>query len=226
MKRIGLSALRTAYRIFCIGMFLFAAFPVFAQKDAKAKELLDKSSALFNSSDGISADFRFTIKDETSNLSESFEGQIFLKGTKFLVDTPERTICFDGKTQWVYEKKLEEISIMESNGQDVQIFNPASFFEMYKKGCDYKYQGAKTDNKMRKVQEISLLPKDKKSDFSRIDMQIATSDFMPVFFHLFYKNKLENNIYIHQYQLKLEIPDSRFVFDTKKYPQAEVIDLR
>jgi outer membrane lipoprotein-sorting protein len=226
MKRIKFSASGAAYRVFCMGVFLLAAFSVFAQKDAKAKEILDKSSALFNTSDGISAQFTFTIKDETANLNESFDGEIFLKGTKFFVDTPERTICFDGKTQWVYEKKLEEISIMKSNAQDVQIFNPASFFELYKKGCDYKYKGAKTDNKMRKVQEISLLPKDKKSDFSRIDMQIATSDFMPVFFHLFYKNKLENNIYIHKYELKLEIPDSRFVFDMKKYPQAEVIDLR
>jgi len=207
-----------------IGLFLTA--PMFAQKDAKAKDLLDKSSAMLNQSGGISASFTMNINDEANNIKESFEGQMFLNGTKFFFDIPDMTVYFDGKTQWVYNKIIEEVSINEPNPQDIQALNPILVFEMYKTDCDYKYNGEKTDIQKRKVHEISLFPKDKKEEIKQIDLQINSNDNMPVFLHVIYKNKLEIRIYINKYQIKLNLPDSQFIFDKKKYPNAEINDLR
>lgn len=204
----------------------FTATPVFAQKDAKAKEQLDKSSAMLNQSGGLSVSFTININDGINKIKQSFEGQMLLKGAKFYLDTPEQTAYFDGKTQWVYTKSIEEVSILEPQPQDIQALNPIAVFDMYKKDCDYKYKGDKIDIQKRKVKEISLFPKNKKEDIRQVDIQINPSDGMPVAFHIIYKNKSECRIYINKYQTKLNLPDSQFVFDKKKYPQAEINDLR
>ncbi|MCL1932909.1 MAG: outer-membrane lipoprotein carrier protein LolA [Candidatus Azobacteroides sp.] len=210
--------------IILIGWFITA--PAVAQKDAKAKELLDKSSAVLNQSGGLSVSFTFYINDEAHKIKQSFDGQMLIKGTKFFLETPEQTVYFDGKTQWVYNKSIEEVSILEPQPQDIQTLNPISTFELYKTGYDYKYQGEKTDIQNRKVQEISLFPVNKKDDIRQVDVQIYTGDQMPVFFRIIYKNKAEYRIHVNKYQTRLNFSDNQFVFDTKKYPQAEINDLR
>jgi outer membrane lipoprotein-sorting protein len=210
--------------VFLIGLFVLSS--AVAQKDAKAKALLDKTSAMLNQSGGLSASFVININDEIHNIKQSFEGQMFVKREKFYFDTPEQAIYFDGKTQWVYQKAIEEVSILEPQPQDIQSMNPISIFDMYKKDCDYQYKGEKTDGQKRKVQEISLFPKDNKEDIKQVDIQINPMDTMPVFFHIIYKNNSEFRIHISKYQTKLSLPDSQFVFDRKKYPKAEINDLR
>jgi outer membrane lipoprotein-sorting protein len=211
----------------CLCCFLlFVSAGLFAQKDAKAKELLDKTSSIFKNAGNMSALFTFNVKDGSEQIAQSFEGQISTKGDKFYIDTPDQDIYFDGKTQWVYNKSYDEVNISEPDKQTAQALNPISFFEIYKKNCDYQYIGEKTDTKMQKVQEISIFPKNKKEDIKRIDIQLNTHDFMPVSFRIFYKNDVENNIYIHQFQTQQSFPDSRFAFDVKSHPEAEIIDLR
>ena len=205
--------------IIVIGLFLTTL--TFAQKDAKAKELLDKSSVMLNQSGGISASFTINMNDE-----QSFEGQMFLNGAKFFIDIPDYTIYFDGKTRWTYVKSHNEVSIDEPSPQDIQALNPVSVFELYKTDCDYKFNGEKTDILKRKVNEISLFPKDKNEEIKQVNLQINPSDNMPVFFHITYKNNMEFRIFINKYQTKLNLPDSQFVFDKNKYPQAYVNDLR
>ncbi|MDR3340059.1 MAG: outer membrane lipoprotein carrier protein LolA [Candidatus Symbiothrix sp.] len=198
----------------------------FAQKDAKAKDALDKASITFSNAGGLSANFTINIKDAGSQMTQSFDGEIYLKKEKFFIDVPEQNIYFDGKTQWVYNKSYEEVNISEPNKQEVQAINPASIFQIYKKDCDYKYTGEKIDSQKRKVKEVTLLPKGKNEDISRIDIQINTADFLPVYFHIYYRSQLENIIYIHQYKPNQHIPDSRFVFNQKEHPGTEIIDLR
>jgi len=207
-----------------IGLFLSA--PAFSQKDAKAKDLLDKSSTMLNQSGGISASFSVNINDEANKMRQSFEGQMLLNRAKFFFDTPDQTIYFDGKTQWVYNKAINEVSIIEPQPQDIQALNPISVFELYKTDCDYKYNGEKNDIKKRKVHEISLLPKDKKEEIKQVNLQINPTDYMPVFFHIIYKNKMQFQVYINKYQTKLNLPDSQFVFDKSKFPDADINDLR
>jgi len=207
-----------------IGLFFTA--PAFTQKDAKAKELLDKTSATLSQSGGMSVSFTVNVNDIANKIKQSFEGQISLIGAKFFLTTPDQEVYYDGKTQWTYDKNIGEVSILEPQPQDIQTLNPVSVFDLYKTNCNYKYKGEKIDNQKRKVQEVSLLPTNVKEDIKQVDIQINPSDSMPVFFLITYNDKSEYRIYIDKYQTKLNLPDSRFVFDTKKYPNVDVNDLR
>ena len=206
--------------IACVGFFTFAT----AQKDTKARELLDKSSAALAQAGDIYAYFTLSIKDVINKTSQSFDGTIQMRGNKFRIDTPEQNIYFDGKTQWVHQKSYEEVTISEPTAEEIQALNPKSIFSLYKKNSNYKYVGTKTDIKMRKVEEVSILPQ--KGEITRINVQINTADYFPVMFHIFYKNKMENIIYINKYQTKQNFSDDLFVFDVKQFPNVEVIDLR
>ncbi|MDR2622254.1 MAG: hypothetical protein LBC48_06690, partial [Dysgonamonadaceae bacterium] len=201
--------------ILCTGLFSFAT----AQKDAKAKELLDKSSTALSSAGDIHTYFTMNIKDVINKNSQGFDGTIQMKGNKFKIDTPDQSIYFDGKTQWVYQKSYDEVNVSEPTGEEIQALNPKLIFSVYKKNCNYKYVGNKTDIKMRKVQEVSIFPQ--KGEITQINVQINETDYFPVMFHLFYKNKIENIIYINKYQTKQNFSDSQFVFDRKQYPNVE-----
>jgi outer membrane lipoprotein-sorting protein len=210
----------------CLFFLLTAALPAFAQKDAKAKEWLDKSSEAFNQAGDLSVDFTMNIKDLSNQVSESFDGRIDLKGAQFHLEVPDMETWFDGKTQWVLQKAWDEVNVSEPTAQEAQALNPAVIFSIYKKGCNYKYRGEKTDIKGKKAQEVELIPQAKKSDMTKIVMQIGSSDFMPVKIHIFYKNKMENIIYINKYKKNPDLTDGFFVFDKMKYPNVEIIDLR
>jgi len=206
--------------------WLAAASPAFAQKDAKAKDLLDKSSAMLNQSAGISVAFTMNINDDVQKIKQSFEGRMLVKAAKFFLETPDQTVWFDGKTQWVYAPSVEEVTVLTPQPQDIRILNPIAVFELYKTNCDYKYNGEKIDGQKRSVQDISLFLRDKKEDVKQVDIQLSAGDGMPVFFRIVYKNKSEYKIYVTTYQTNVTLSDSQFVFDKKKYPQAEVNDLR
>jgi len=205
--------------------FLFPQL-AFAQKDAKAKEWLDKSSAAFSRTGAMSINFTMNIRDVANKLSESFDGVLNLKGTKFHLNTPGNEIWFNGKTQWLLQKEYDEVHVSEPTEQEMQALNPTFIFNIYKKDCNYKYMGEKTDTKKRKVHEIELLPLAKSSDITRIVVQISAADFMLSKIHIFHKNKIENIIHINKHQKNTTLTDSHFVFNAKNYPGVEIIDLR
>jgi len=213
--------------VFIVVTAIILLFPqwTFAQKDAKAKEWLDKSSAAFSKAGALSLSFTLNIRDVPNKFSESFDGMLDLKGTKFHLNTPDNEIWFDGKTQWLLQKGYDEVQISEPSEQEAQALNPALILNIYKQGCNYKYLGEKTE-KGRKVQEVALFPQAKESEMTRIVLQIGVADNLPAKIHIFYKNKMEIVIHINKYQKNATFPDSYFVFNPKNYPDVEIIDLR
>ena len=198
----------------------------FAQKDAKAKGILNLSSQKYAEAGAITASFTLNVKDIKAKVTYSFDGNIQMKENKFYLSTPETDSWFDGQTQWVYLKDSEEVNITEPSKEEVQMINPSVIFDLYKKGCNYKYAGEKKDIKQRSVYEIELTPANKKGDMQKITVQINKDDYIPVTFTISYKNNLQNILYINSYKTKQTLPDSNFVFDKKKYPNVEIIDLR
>jgi len=206
--------------IVCIGFFNYAT----AQKETKARELLDKSSEALTQAGDISAYFTLNIKDGINKTNQSFDGTIQMRGNKFKIEAPDQNIYFDGKTQWFYEKTTEEVTVSEPTGDEIQALNPKSIFSIYKKNSNYQYVGTKTDIKMRKVHEVNIFPQ--KGEITQITVQINNTDYFPVMFHIFYKNKIENIISINKYQTNQNFSDDLFVFDKKQYPNVFINDLR
>lgn len=115
-----------------------------------AKEVLDKAAAAVSNKSGITASF--TLKGGQMN----DKGTINIKGKKFQIMTPDVIIWFDGKTQWSYIRKNDEVNMSNPNESQLQALNPYNFIYMYKKG--YNSTLAKKGNNY----EVHLTATDKK----------------------------------------------------------------
>jgi outer membrane lipoprotein-sorting protein len=205
----------TLWTLWCL-ILLLVATPAFAQKDAKAKALLDKTSAAFSQAGALSIRFTMQVKSGTDKNSQSFEGTIDLKGTKFHVNTPDIETWFDGKTQWTLQKATDEVSITQPDAKEIQTINPATIINLYKKGYYYRSVSANV---------VELTPQLKNAEMTKIILQTGT-DNLPVKIQITYKNKMENIIHLTRYKKNAALTDATFVFDKKKYPQVEIVDLR
>lgn len=74
-----------------------------------AKKVLDQAAAKFNIKSGTTANF--TISSDKIKQS----GTISIKGNKFQATTPSAIVWYNGKTQWTYVKKNEEVNVSTPN---------------------------------------------------------------------------------------------------------------
>ena len=202
------------------------SLPVIAQQQqSQAKAVLDKTAEAFRKAGGVKADF--IIKSVTNGLVEGSEsGTIQLKGEKFVLKTSDIITWFDGKTQWSYVTKNDEVNVSNPTQEELQQINPYTFLYMYQKGFSYKlgtvkvYQG-------KAVWEVILTANDKKQELESITLYVTKSTYEPVYIQLQQRGqKTRNEITVTAYQTGLDYADHVFTFDRKAYPTAEVIDLR
>jgi len=214
-------------RYLSILLLCFSAFYIFPQsvKADKAKDYLDQTTAALAKAGSLAAHFTMQVKDTSKKISESFEGDIEWKAEKFHLNTPDMEVWFDGKTQWVLQKEWDEVSIAEPAPEEVQALNPVTLLSLYKQNAKCKYLKTLKSTKDRPIHEIEMTSTIKNNDITKITVQI-NADYLPIKIHLIYKNNIENIIHIKTYTKNANLPNTRFVFDEKKYPEAEIIDLR
>lgn len=178
-----------------------------------AKDVLDKCAAVVSNKDGVKASFRM----ESARYGTS-SGTIAVKGRKFCVTTDIASIWFDGKTQWTYLKKNDEVSVTTPTEVQLQTLNPYNFITMYKKGFKHtmttnasSYNVHLTaDNSSKKISEM-FITIDKKS-FTPTEVKVLQGNKWTTF-------KISN-------LQKSKLDDAMFRFSSKDFPTAEVIDLR
>ena len=105
--------------------------PVFAQKQAQAKLMLDKTAAAFEKAGGVQADFTVEAFNKGGSLGKAI-GNIKLKGEKFLLKTSETISWFDGETQWSYLTQNDEVNISTPTEEELQGMNPYALLYLYK----------------------------------------------------------------------------------------------
>ena len=202
------------------------SLPVIAQQQqSQAKSILDKTAEAFRKAGGVKADF--TVKVITDGLIEGVEhGTIQLKGEKFVLKTTDIVTWFDGKTQWSYVAKNDEVNVSNPTQEELQQINPYTFLYMYQKGFSYKLGTMKTFCG-KAIWEVVLTAKDKAQDLERITLYVTKERYEPLYILLQQRAPpTRNAITVTGYQTGQKYADTLFTFDRKQYPSAEIIDLR
>jgi outer membrane lipoprotein-sorting protein len=204
-------------------LLVFNSFQLFSQVDTKAKSILDKTSEKTRSYQSISATFEFTMQNDEAGLKETTNGTLILQKEKYKLSFNGIDIYSDGKTQTTYMSAAQEANITEA-GSDEESINPATIFTIYEKGYKNTYLGEFT-NGQKKTYKIELTPTETK-EFSRLIIEIDQATYQILNAKMFGK---EGNIYIIKVLTMVTnktYDPSTFVFDTKKNPKVEVIDMR
>lgn len=174
--------------------------------------MLDQTVAALKQAEGIRATFGGTA-----------EGTLLLKGNKFYLDSGGIQSWFDGKTQWSYLKSSEEVNISNPTPEELQTVNPYALLSLYKNGYNYKYAGTKSRNG-KQGYEVILTP-EKEGDIVSITL-FVTRAYRPVYIKVEQANRSVNEIIVSSYLTHQPLDDASFRFDKRKYPEAEIIDLR
>ena len=215
MKRTSLVLLMIA---FCIS--------VYAQKDTKAKKILDELSAKTKAYTSIMAVFNYSLDSRQNNVSDTFKGRIFLKGDKYKLFLMGSEIYFDGKTMTTHMVDDEEATVSEPDLNAKETLNPADIFTIYEKGFKYSLMGEeKIDN--RNLYLIELVPENRK-DKKYVKIKLFIDKDKMEIYKIKQIGKDGNDFSIELTELKsdLKIVDKLFTFDHKAHPDVEIIDMR
>lgn len=187
-----------------------------------AASILDKAAALYAQSNGVKA--TFTMKESASGGSE-VEGTIDMKDDKFRLETPGMIVWFDGKTQWSYVGRNEEVNVTTPTAEELPFTNPALLLRTYKKGFSALYQGESTAPNGKMAYDIELTPK-KKSDVEKVNLQIEKNSSLPSRMVVSAKNGGRTIVQVKRLATNQNQPEGYFEFHEADYPEAEVVDLR
>ena len=214
-------------QVFLIFVLLINYSVLQAQQDDKSKGILDKVTENTKSFKTISADFSFTQDNDEMDIHENIDGNIKIKGQKYVVSLPDfgRQIYSDGTAIWVYMKDGNQVTISNIDDDSNDLMDPANLFNIYEKGFQSKFVEEKTlDGKA--VYVIDLLPESDEQDVKKITVTIDKSSMMLHSARLFSTDENIYGIDIKKLETDKDLPDSDFVFNKDKYPDLEVIDLR
>ena len=177
-----------------------------------AKSVLDKAAATVTVKEGVKANFKITASNGTTS------GTLLLKGRKFHATTPVATIWFDGKTQWTYLKNNDEVNVSNPTEAQLQAINPYNFINLYKKGYNA------TLNKSGKDYIVHLTATDKSKKIQELFVSVNKTNYHPTQVKLLQGKKW--TVFDISDLKRQNIPDSLFQFNSKDFPNAEIIDLR
>ena len=189
-------------------MMLFMAMASYGQS---AKSVLDKTASIVSNKSGVQASFSISSQQYGNT-----NGTISIKGQKFHATTKEATVWFDGKTQWTYVKKNDEVNVNNPTQSDLQAINPYNFIYMYKQG----YTATMTTSGQNYV--VTL--KGKGKGIQEMVITINKQTYVPSQIRML-QNKQWTTINVSNFQTA-NLSDGTFRFNPKAYPNAEIIDLR
>jgi hypothetical protein len=209
------------HRASLVTMLVLCVQLSFAQGSAAARKVLDKAAASLNGG-GITASFSvstFNGKD----LQGGTSGSISIKGRKFHASTSQAIVWFDGKTEWTYMRKNDEVNVNNPTEAHLQSMNPYSFINMYKNGFDLSM----SDTKMRgkSAYMVHMKAQSNTREIQEVLLTIDKTTYQPLCVRMRKGTKQWYVVSIKNISKK-SLSDNMFRFNQKDFPKAEVIDLR
>ena len=198
--------------LICYPFFIFS-------QDNKAKSILDLLSNKTKSYSSIKAEFTNTFSNTITDLNESQSGTIYLKENAYKLELESQIIISDGETNWIYLIDEKEVNITEIDDEENEL-NPSKIFTIYEDGYNYKFI-----NEGSNVYQINLIPKES-SPFSKVELFINKHKMQISSFNMIDKQGSNYKYTIDSFETNIEFNNDFFIFNTKEYPEVEVIDLR
>jgi len=207
--------------ISCLSLQSFAQ----AKNDPEAKAILDGVSAKFKTFKSVQANFSYKVENAAGKALSSKTGSIQMKGTKYRISFSGQEVYCDGNTVWNYDKAANEVTISKLESSASTVTPQKLFTNFYDKDFLYMLNGEKKSGG-KTLQEIEMTPVDKSKPFHKVYLQIDKAA------RTIYSTKVletAGNRYTYtvtSMKTNVTVADNIFVFDKKKYPGVEEVDLR
>ena len=209
----------------------FSAFGAFAQpkgmgnNDPDAKKILDAVSAKFKTFKGVQANFILKIENATGKVLGNKTGAVYMKGSKYRVTITGQEIFCDGNNISTYDKSANEVTITKIDPTANTLTPQKIFTNFYDKDFLYKLN-RETIIAGKKVQELELTPIDKSKPFFKVLVYVDKAAQTINSTKIFEKTGNKYTYSVSKMNTAAPVSDAQFIFDIKKFPGTEVVDLR
>lgn len=191
--------------------------------DPAAKKVLDGVSAKFKTYKTVQAKFMLKVENAAGKNLGVKTGSVFMKGTKYRISVTGQEIFSDGSNVWTFDKASNEVTVSKMDPSANSLTPQKLFTNFYDKDFLYKLNGAAKING-KTLKEIELTPIDKTKAFHKVLVYVDNNAINTT--KIFEKNGNRYTYSTNSLAPNGVIPDATFVFDAKKYPGVEVVDLR
>ncbi len=191
------------------------------QSDPAAKKILDGVSAKFKSFKSVTAKFLLKMENGAGKNLGNKNGTVYMKGTKYRISVTGQEIFCDGSNVWTYDKASNEVTITKLDPTNNTITPQKLFTNFYDKDFLYKLNG-----EVKGVQEVELTPIDKSKAFHKVLVSVNKATQTISSTKVFEKTGNRFTYSVNSMNTTSAVADAQFVFDAKKYPGVEVVDLR
>lgn len=190
-----------------------------AQYDKSALSVLDAMSNKYKSAGAFSATFSQRLTNEDAGIDETLTGKISVKGEKYVLDVAGQRIFNNGTDIYNYNPEISEVTISPYDPEESEI-TLSNVYDLYKNG--FKYVLTSTESNGDRL--IDLDPESREKSYFKIRMIIGAKNDLKSF--TVFERTGNKYIYTIESFQSANLGDSYFTFDTKKYPNVEVIDFR
>ncbi|MBI1343643.1 MAG: outer membrane lipoprotein carrier protein LolA [Terrimonas sp.] len=196
-----------------------------ASNDPAAKKVLDAVSVKFKTFKTLKSTFTYKVENGAGKVLSTKKGTVFMKGNKYRVSFIGQEIFCDGSNVWTFDNSANEVTITKLDASGGSITPQKLFTDFYDKDFLYKLNGEKK-NGAKTIQEIEMTPIDKNKTFHKVYIYVDKAAKTITGTKVLEKAGSTYVYDVNTLQPNTAINDSYFVFDEKKYPGVEVIDLR
>lgn len=206
-----------------LGLAVLMTLPAMAQKDKRAKDILDAMSKKYKALKSYQA--AFTYNSVGAGAKEAYKGDLTVKNEKFRLLLGGQEVFTDGQTMSTYIKESNEVNVQDYDAGATSELNPTQIYTIYKRGFDYRFlkeqkQGGRT------LEVIELTPNREKSPIKTVEISVDKADKSVRNWLIVNKDGKRTSYAITKFTPNVNVPDSFFVFDKTKHPGVEVVDLR
>lgn len=195
------------------------------KNDPEAKVILDGVSVKFKGFKTAKATFTYKVENSAGKTLSSKTGTVFMKGVKYQVSIVGQEIFCDGKNIWTFDKAANEVTITTFENESSTLTPQKLFTNFYDQDFLYKLNGEKKQGN-KTIQEIEMTPTDKSRPFHKVYIYIDKTGKTISSTKVLEKSGSRYSYIVNSLIPNSTITDSQFIFDSKKYPGVEIIDLR
>ena len=193
--------------------------------DPDAKKILDGVSAKFKTFKGVQANFALKIENAAGKTLGNKTGTVYMKGNKYRVTITGQEIFCDGNNITTYDKSANEVTITKIDPSANTLTPQKIFTNFYDKDFLYKLN-RETNIAGKKIQELELTPIDKSKPFFKVLVFVDKAAQTINSTKIFEKTGNKYTYAVSKMNTAAPVSDAQFIFDIKKFPGTEVVDLR
>lgn len=192
-----------------------------------SKEILDKISAKAKSWKTISADFSSSLIDKKANINQKEEGNIKIKGQKYLINISQYLVISNGTDVWSYDKKNNSCTIDYLEDVKDGAFDPSEMFTIWEKDFKHEMKNTNVTVDGASCYEIHLYPNNPKDkSYHTIVLYIDKAKMIATKIVVKTRENAEISYKVKNFKTNEDLPDADFQFSKTKYPGVELVDNR